>query len=105
MAYTPPYPKPLEHSSKRSLWKLFKRGRRSWLATLYEGSYSGKMSRVRLPGVQLFLVKFPDLIKQVLVENYDKYPKHKLSETALKPLLGESIFTTNGEVWERQRRR
>ena len=104
MAYTPPYPKPLEKSSKRSLWNLFRRGRRSWLATLYEGSYSGKMSRVRLPGAQLFLVKFPDLIKEVLVEKYDKYPKHELSETALKPLLGQSIFTTNGEVWERQRR-
>lgn len=104
MAYTPPYPKPLDRSSKRSLWNLFNRGRRSWLATLYEGSYSGKMSRVRLPGVQLFLVKFPDLIKEVLVDKFDKYPKHELSDTALKPLLGESIFTTNGLVWERQRR-
>lgn len=104
MAYTPPYPKPLNRSSKRSLWNLFKRGRRSWLATLYEGSYSGKMSRVRLPGVKLFLVKFPNLIKEVLVDRYDKFPKHELSETALKPLLGESIFTTNGPTWERQRR-
>ena len=104
MAYTPPYPEPLDRSSKRSLWNLFKRGRRSWLATLYEGSYSGKMSRVRLPGVQLFLVKFPDLIKEVLVDKFEHYPKHELSETALKPLLGESIFTTNGAVWERQRR-
>lgn len=104
MAYTPPFPEPLDRSSKRSLWNLFKRGRRSWLATLYEGSYSGRISRVRLPGVQLFLVKFPDLIKEVLVDKYDKYPKHELSETALKPLLGESIFTTNGPVWERQRR-
>lgn len=104
MAYTPPYPEPLDRSSKRSLWNLFKRGRRSWLATLYEGSYSGKMSRVPLPGVKLFLVKFPDLIKEVLVDKYDKFPKHELSETALKPLLGESIFTTNGPVWERQRR-
>ena len=49
---------------------LFKRGRSSWLATLDEGSYSGKMSRVRLPGVQLFLVKFPDLIKEVLVDRF-----------------------------------
>ena len=104
MAYTPPYPEPLDRSSKRSLWNLFKRGRRSWLATLYEGSYSGKISRVRLPGVQLFLVKFPDLIKEVLVDKFEHYPKHELSETALKPLLGESIFTTNGPVWERQRR-
>jgi cytochrome P450 len=104
MAYTPPYPEPLDRSSKRSLWNLFKRGRRSWLATLYEGSYSGKISRVRLPGVQLFLVKFPDVIKEVLVDKFEHYPKHELSETALKPLLGESIFTTNGPVWERQRR-
>lgn len=104
MSYIPPYPKPLDSSSKRSLWNLFKRGRRSWLATLYEGSYSGRISRVRLPGVQLFLVKFPDLIKEVLVDKFEHYPKHELSETALKPLLGESIFTTNGPVWERQRR-
>ena len=104
MAYQPPFPTPLDRSSKRSLWNLFKRGRRSWLATLYEGSYSGKMSRVRLPGVHLFLVKFPDLIKEVLVDRFASFPKHELSETALKPLLGESIFTTNGPTWERQRR-
>ena len=104
MAYTPPYPKPLDRSSKRSLWNLFKRGRRSWLSTLYEGSYQGKISRVPLPGVKLFLVKFPDLIKEVLVDKFPNFPKHELSETALKPLLGESIFTTNGPVWERQRR-
>ena len=104
MAYEPPYPKPLDRSSKRSLWNLFKRGRQSWLSTLYEGSYQGRISRVRLPGVQLFLVKFPDLIKEVLVDRFEHFPKHELSETALKPLLGESIFTTNGPVWERQRR-
>lgn len=104
MAYEPPYPKPLDRSAKRSLWNLFKRGRRSWLSTLYEGSYQGKISRVRLPGVELFLVKFPDLIKEVLVDQFEHFPKHELSETALKPLLGESIFTTNGPTWERQRR-
>lgn len=104
MSYEPPYPKPLDHSSKRSLWNLFKRGRQSWLSTLYEGSYSGRISRVRLPGVQLFLVKIPELIKEVLVDKFEHFPKHELSETTLKPLLGESIFTTNGPVWERQRR-
>ncbi len=104
MAYEPPYPKPLDRSSKRSLWNLFKRGRRSWLSTLYEGSYSGRISRIRLPGVQLFIVKVPDLIKEVLIDKFDQFPKHELSEIALKPLLGESIFTANGPTWERQRR-
>lgn len=104
MPYTPPFPKPLEKSSKRSLWNLFQRGRRSWLDTLYEGSYRGDMSRVRIPGLNLFLVKIPDLVKEVLVTNSGAYPKHELIDRALKPLLGSSIFTTNGMVWERQRR-
>lgn len=104
MPYTPPFPKPLDKSSKRSLWKLFQRGRRSWLATLYEGSYRGKISRIKLPGVYLFLVKFPDIVREVLVTEYASYPKHDIVDTALKPLLGSSIFTTNGPVWERQRR-
>jgi cytochrome P450 len=104
MAYTPPYPKPLDRSSKRSIWNLYRRGKRSWLATLYEGSYSGRISRVRLPGLQLFVVKIPDLIKEVLIDKFEQFPKHELSEIALKPLLGTSIFTTNGPTWERQRR-
>lgn len=104
MAYIPPFPKPLEKSSKRSLWKLFQRGRRSWLDTLYEGSYRGDMSRIRIPGVDLFLVKIPDLVKEVLITNSTSYPKHEMIDRALKPLLGSSIFTTNGTVWERQRR-
>ncbi|MGB2402404.1 MAG: cytochrome P450 [Akkermansiaceae bacterium] len=104
MAYTPPFPTPLDRSQKRSLWNLFKRGRRSWLSTLYEGSYSGRMSRVRLPGIQLFLVKIPELIKEVLVDKSESFPKHEISEVVLKPLLGDSIFTTNGPTWERQRR-
>lgn len=104
MPYIPPFPKPLEKSSKRSLWNLFQRGRRSWLDTLYEGSYRGDMSRVGIPGLKLFLVKIPDLVKDVLVTNSASYPKHEMIDRALKPLLGSSIFTTNGEVWERQRR-
>lgn len=104
MAYIPPFPTPLDCTHKRSLWNLYKRGRRSWLATLYEGSYSGRISRVRLPGVQLFLVKIPELIKEVLVDRSESFPKHELSDVVLKPLLGSSIFTTNGPTWERQRR-
>ena len=59
---------------------------------------------MRLPGVQLFLVKIPELIRQVLVDKSESFPKHELSEVVLKPLLGDSIFTTNGPIWKRQRR-
>lgn len=104
MAYTPPYPKPLEKNAKRSLWDFAKRSRRSWLSILHEDSYSGHLSRIRLPGKRMFLVKFPDLIKQVLVDKFDHFPKHDLAAKILEPLIGEGLFTSNGPLWERQRR-
>jgi cytochrome P450 len=39
----------------------------------------------------------------VMVEEAGAFPKHEMLGDALRPLLGDSIFTTNGEVWRRQR--
>jgi cytochrome P450 len=102
--YKPPFPEPLSKSNKRSWWQLYKRAKKSWLHTLYEGSYCNEMTQVKLPGSNLYMPKDPAMVKQVLVGNYKSYPKHFLLGKALKPLLGDSIFTTNGETWERQRR-
>jgi len=102
--YTPPFPKPLKKSDKRSWWNLFNRARKSWVHTLYEGSYENKMSIVKLPGMRLFMPKKPADAREMLTTNYKAFPKHKLMHDTLHPLLGDSIFTTNGEVWERQRR-
>lgn len=77
--------------------------RRSWLDGLYERSYRMKMGEVHLPGLDLYMVNEPKLVRQVLVEEADTFPKHDLLGKALEPLLGESIFTTNGEQWQRQR--
>lgn len=48
--------------------------------------------------------KDPEMVSSALGSDYKNYPKHDLMHETLKPLLGESIFTTNGELWERQRR-
>jgi cytochrome P450 len=98
----PVYPKPLR--SKASLLSTFFRGRRSWLDVLFERSYRMKMGHVRLPGFDLYMVNEPSLVRRVLVEQAGKFPKPALLGRILKPILGESIFTTNGEVWQRQRR-
>ena len=102
--YRPPYPKPLDKSEKRSLYQLVKRARKSWIHTLYKGSYENNMSRVKLPFSYLYTPKEPASVRAVLTDDYKDFPKHPLMHESLKPLLGESIFTTNGEVWERQRR-
>jgi cytochrome P450 len=100
--FCPAYPKPLKN--RASLLTMFFRKRRSWMEALFERSYSMKMGEVKLPGHTLYMINQPSLVKQVMVSEYRDFPKHELLEEALKPLLGESIFTTNGETWERQRR-
>jgi cytochrome P450 len=84
---------------------MFFSKRRSWLDALYERSYRMKMGEVHLPGVDLYMVNEPSLVRQVMVdEALTVFPKHPMLGDALRPLLGDSIFTTNGEVWKRQRR-
>jgi len=100
--FTPPYPTP--HKSKSSFLLRFFRGWHSWLHVLFERSYRMKMGELRQPGFKVYMVNEPKLVRKVMVDEYKKFPKHDLMHRLLLPLLGNSIFTTNGPVWERQRR-
>lgn len=102
MAFTPPYPTP--HKSKSSFFLRFLRGWHSWLHVLFEKSYCMKMGHVHQRGMDVYMVNEPSWVRKILVENASLYPKHDLMHQILEPLLGQSIFTTNGPVWERQRR-
>jgi cytochrome P450 len=99
--FCPHYPTP--HDRRPSAWRMFFSKRRSWLDSLYARSYQMKMGEVHLPGVDLYMVNEPSLVRRVMVEEAAAFPKHAMLGDALRPLLGDSIFTTNGEVWRRQR--
>ena len=75
----------------------------SWLDGLYVRSYAMKMGEVHLPGLDLYMVNEPSLVRRVLVEDAEAFPKSDLLGQALRPLLGDSIFTTHGEQWRQQR--
>ncbi|MCT7656458.1 cytochrome P450 [Oceanimonas sp. NS1] len=49
------------------------------------------------------MVNQPELVRKVMVQNMADFPKHAMLGDILEPLLGESIFTTNGEQWQKQR--
>jgi cytochrome P450 len=49
-------------------------------------------------------VNDPKLVKTVLNERPMDFPKSDRIGAGLRPLLGESVFLTNGAQWERQRR-
>ncbi len=62
------------------------------------------MAEFRTPFFRSYLVNQPDLIRAVLKERPDAFPKSNRISEGLRPLLGRSVFLTNGEVWKRQRR-
>ncbi len=65
--------------------------------------YHAWMAQVRLPFYRSFLVNEPALVRRVLIDEVDNYPKSKVLADTLRPLLGDSIFTTNAEQWRAQR--
>jgi cytochrome P450 len=100
--FCPHYPAP--SPERPSAWRMFFSKRRSWLDALYERSYTMKMGEVHLPGMDLYMVNEPGLVRHVLVDAaLDEFPKHPMLGEVLRPLLGDSIFTTNGDTWRRQR--
>jgi len=100
--FTPPYPRPLKH--KAGLVTRFVTGWNSWIHTLFEKSYGMKLGQFRVPTEQFFVVNELPLVAQVMDDSEKQYPKHRLMNDMLDPLLGRSVFSTNGKLWEDQRR-
>ncbi|MEM6603391.1 MAG: cytochrome P450 [Pseudomonadota bacterium] len=99
--FIPPYPRP--HKNKADQLKRFFLGLSSWIHTLYEKSYHMKLGEVRLPRLNIFTVNEKDLVHEVLTDREGHFPKHYVQHEMLCPLLGESVFSTNGEKWQKQR--
>ncbi|MEO8281162.1 MAG: cytochrome P450 [Ideonella sp.] len=100
--FCPAYPTP--QTGKVPSWSLFFRARHSWLHSLFERSYRMKMGEVHLFGNHVYMVNEPTWVRHVMVDAIANYPKHRLLDRALQPLLGASLITTNGALWERQRK-
>lgn len=97
----PVRPEPLK--TKASLFFTFFVKRNSWLSGLFERSYVMKTGRVKLPGIEIVIASELPLVKKIMIDEVDTYPKNHLLHKLLEPLLGESIFTSNGCQWRKQR--
>ena len=51
-----------------------------------------------------YMINQPDLIKTVLKTRPEDFPKSTRIAEGLRPLLGDSVFLTNGAQWRAQRR-
>jgi cytochrome P450 len=64
----------------------------------------GDIVRFKLGPVDNYAVFHPDLVKQVLVDHASRYQKPERLRTATAPILGNGLFSSEGDFWKRQRR-
>ncbi|EAH4857594.1 cytochrome P450 [Campylobacter jejuni] len=101
MSECPFFPKSYKNKASTLLTFLLKR--RSWLDGLYERSYKMQTGYVKMPNFDLYVINDTKEVKRMMVDEVREFPKSAFLHELLSPLLGESIFTTNGEVWKKQR--
>lgn len=99
----PPKPVPRE-DGRLSLWRYKRLFRRDILSAQPARLYRAWMAEFRTPFFRSYLCNQPELVDLVLKQRPDDFPKSDRIREGLAPLLGNSVFVTNGETWKTQRR-
>lgn len=97
-------PKPPSRPDRVSLWRYARLFRSDILSAQPARLYGAWMAAFRTPFFRSYLVNEPALVQTVLKQRPDDFPKSNRIGEGLRPLLGDSVFLTNGETWKRQRR-
>ncbi len=102
MPVTPPRPasRP-EGASVLARWRAF---RRDMFSSQPERLYRARVAELKTPVYRSFTVPDPVLARQVL-EDAEGFPKSDVLAATLGPLLGRSVFVTNGAEWAAARAR
>ncbi|MEM9138304.1 MAG: cytochrome P450 [Pseudomonadota bacterium] len=100
--YTPPMPP--SRPDGLSFLRIWMRARRNLFSALPVKLYRAWLTEVKTPWYSSYMPNQPDLVKRILVEKPDEFPKSDVVRATIGDLLGESVFVTNGEKWKRQRR-
>ncbi|WP_353389643.1 cytochrome P450 [Ruegeria sp. HU-ET01832] len=97
-------PKPPSRPNHVSLWRYLKLFRQDILSAQPQRLYRAWMAEFRTPFFRSYMMNQPELVETVLKKRTESFPKSERIREGLRPLLGESVFLTNGETWKRQRR-
>ena len=97
-------PKPEPRADKVSLLGHLRAFRRDILSAQPARLYRAWMAEFRTPFFESYLCNDPALVRRVLDERPADFPKSDRVTEGLRPLLGRSVFVTNGEEWLHQRR-
>jgi len=103
-------PKPKRPPGKSSKLQMIRLGVRSSLAVFYDESFGVDIGRTWIPTLPalkkrwMFTVREPELAREVLVRRAGDFHKSDIMDPMLQDVTGDSLFTSDGETWRRQRR-
>ncbi len=97
-------PKPAARQGRVSLWRYLRLFRADILSAQPARLYRAWMAEFRTPFFRSYLINDPALLRLVLNDRPQDFPKSDRIGAGLRPLLGRSVFVTNGTEWRHQRR-
>ena len=99
--YCPPRPTP--RPALVALIRAALEGEGNLLGLLPNYAYQMDIGPLGYSRRSTVIVNRPDLVRHVLLDPEDVFPKSDLMVNALAPLIGDSIFVSSGTTWRRQR--
>jgi cytochrome P450 len=99
--YHPPRPNSL--SPIAALVRTALKGEGDLLSLLPASAYRVRIGPLGYSRRSILVINDPELVRTILTDPTNIYPKNDLMVGALAPLVGDSLFVSNGETWRRQR--
>lgn len=86
------------------LWGNMRGFQRAPLGFMREAARHGDVVRYRMAHMTWYQVNHPEGVRRVLQERNHDYGKGTLTARVLRPVLGDGLFISEGDMWLRQRR-
>lgn len=86
-----------------SLLRVLAMQPRSLLSLVPKEAYTEMVTPLGYSRRGILLVNDPEITRTILTNPLEQFPKNDLMVGALEPLVGESIFVSDGAAWRRQR--
>lgn len=100
--FIPPFP--VRHKNTLGALETLKHARRDLLSIWPEDAFERQFMSTKIINRSIFIANCPDVIRYVFLTNHANYEKKSpLMRKALAPLLGDGLFISDGDTWQKHR--